>query len=123
MVAKFTGKSYSRAASSTSQDRVNYTAPAWTAVFAWPVLGERIDRQKAVALSLTLLGVALIARIFDARFLSVNLVGLLLAVASGPAWGLYWDLRAQSPAAVRFLDDTIIHLRRRRTLSAAAAID
>lgn len=68
---------------------LNYTAPAWAALFAWPLLGERIDRQKGAALFLTLVGVALIARVFDARFLSINLVGLLFAAASGPAWGLY----------------------------------
>lgn len=68
---------------------LNYTAPAWAALFAWPLLGERIDRQKGIALALTLVGVALIARVFDARFLSINLVGLLVAAATGPAWGLY----------------------------------
>jgi drug/metabolite transporter (DMT)-like permease len=25
---------------------LNYTAPAWAALFAWPLLGERINRQR-----------------------------------------------------------------------------
>lgn len=68
---------------------INYTSPMWTAMLAWPLLGERLDRPKLIALTLTLAGVALIARIFDARFLSLNSTGLALAVATGPAWGLY----------------------------------
>jgi len=68
---------------------LNYTAPAWAALFAWPLLGERINRQKGVALLLTIAGVALIVRIFDAQFLSLNVVGLLWGLASGVLYGLY----------------------------------
>jgi drug/metabolite transporter, DME family len=68
---------------------LNYTSPAWTALLAWPLLGERIDRQKIAALVLTGAGVALIARLLDASFLSLNAVGVLLALATGPTWGLY----------------------------------
>jgi drug/metabolite transporter, DME family len=68
---------------------LNYTSPAWTAFLAWPLLGERIDRQKIVALALTGAGVTLIARLLDANFLSLNATGVLLALATGPAWGLY----------------------------------
>jgi DME family drug/metabolite transporter len=68
---------------------LNYTAPAWAALFAWPLLGERINRQKGIALLLTTAGVALIVRIFDARFLSLNVVGLLWGLASGVLYGLY----------------------------------
>jgi len=68
---------------------LNYTAPAWAALFAWPLLGERLNRQKGIALLLTTAGVALIARIFDAQFLSLNVVGLLWALVSGMLYGLY----------------------------------
>lgn len=68
---------------------LNYTAPAWAALFAWPLLGERINRQKGIALLLTTAGVALIARIFDAQFLSLNVVGLLWGLVSGVLYGLY----------------------------------
>jgi len=68
---------------------LNYTAPAWAALFAWPLLGERLNRQKGIALLLTTAGVALIARIFDAQFLSLNVAGLLWALLSGMLYGLY----------------------------------
>ncbi len=68
---------------------LNYTAPAWAALFAWPLLGERINRQKGIALLLTTTGVALIVHIFDAQFLSLNVVGLLWGLASGVLYGLY----------------------------------
>ena len=68
---------------------LNYTAPAWAALFAWPLLGERLNRQKGIALLLTTAGVALIARIFDTQFLSLNVVGLLWALISGVLYGLY----------------------------------
>ncbi len=68
---------------------LNYTAPAWAALFAWPLLGERIDQRKGMALLLTAAGVALIVRIFDAQFLSLNRVGLLWGLGSGVTYGLY----------------------------------
>ena len=68
---------------------LNYTAPAWAALFAWLLLGERLNRRKAIALLLTAAGVALIVRIFDAQFLSLNRVGLLWGLGSGVTYGLY----------------------------------
>jgi drug/metabolite transporter, DME family len=35
-----------------------YTAPAWVAALGWPILGERLDRRQAIALALTLGGIA-----------------------------------------------------------------
>jgi drug/metabolite transporter, DME family len=35
-----------------------YTAPAWVAILAWPLLGERLNGRKALALVLTLAGIA-----------------------------------------------------------------
>ncbi len=68
---------------------LNYTAPVWAALFAWPLLGERLDQHKGAALLLTAAGVALTVRIFDARFLSLNLTGLLWGLGSGFTYGLY----------------------------------
>ena len=68
---------------------LNYTAPAWTVLLAWPLLREGIDRRRVAALLLTVAGVALIVRIFDAQFVSVNSVGLLLALVSGLGYALY----------------------------------
>ena len=68
---------------------LNYTAPAWAALFAWPLLGERINRQKGTALLLATAGVALIVRVFDVQFLSLNVEGLLWGLGSGVLYGLY----------------------------------
>ena len=68
---------------------LNYTSPAWAVIFAWPLLGERLNRRKALALLLTGAGVALIVRIFDVRFLSLNMTGLLWGMGSGLTYGLY----------------------------------
>jgi len=68
---------------------LNYTSPAWAVIFAWPLLGERLNRRKGLALLLTAAGVALIVRIFDAQFLSLNMAGLLWGMGSGVTYGLY----------------------------------
>ena len=68
---------------------LNYTSPAWAVIFAWPLLGERLNRRKGLALLLTAAGVALIVRIFDAQFLSLNMAGLLWGLGSGVTYGLY----------------------------------
>ena len=68
---------------------LNYTAPAWTVLLAWPILQEGIDRRKIFALLLTVAGVALSMRLFDVPFISLNAVGLLWALASGLGYGLY----------------------------------
>jgi drug/metabolite transporter (DMT)-like permease len=68
---------------------LNYTSPAWAVIFAWPLLGERLNRRKGLALLLTAAGVALIVRIFDAQFLSLNMAGLLWGMGSGLTYGLY----------------------------------
>ncbi len=39
---------------------VAYTVPVWTAIFAWPVLGERPTPRRLVALGLSLTGVMLL---------------------------------------------------------------
>jgi DME family drug/metabolite transporter len=38
-----------------------YTAPAWVALFAWLLLGERLTRRALLAVALTLIGIATIA--------------------------------------------------------------
>ena len=54
-----------------------YTAPAWVALLARVVLGERVGRRRLGAIALTLAGVALVAA-----------GGGVRASAAGVAWGL-----------------------------------
>jgi len=68
---------------------LNCTAPVWTALFAWLLLGERPGHNTGIALALTAVGVALVVRVFDARFFSLNLEGVLWGLGSGVTYGLY----------------------------------
>lgn len=68
---------------------LNCTAPVWAALFAWLFLGERLGQNTEVALVLTAVGVVLVVRVFDARFLSLNLEGVLWGLGSGVTYGLY----------------------------------
>ena len=45
---------------------LNCTAPVWAALFAWPLLGERLSQNTGVALVLTAVGVALVV-VFSMR--------------------------------------------------------
>jgi drug/metabolite transporter (DMT)-like permease len=66
---------------------LNYTAPVWTMLLSWWLLGERPRRSAAVALALTLLGVTCVV---GGALRSVQngtwaLAGVFSAVASGVA--------------------------------------
>lgn len=66
-----------------------YTSPAWVAVISWRWLGEKLGRRGVAALVLTLIGAALVARIYQPALLRLNLPGVLLGLASGLTYGLY----------------------------------
>lgn len=68
---------------------LNCTAPVWAALFAWPLLGERLGQNTGTSLVLTAVGVALVVRVFDARFFSLNLEGVLWGLGAGVTYGLY----------------------------------
>jgi drug/metabolite transporter (DMT)-like permease len=61
-----------------------YTMPIWAALFARPVLGERIDRTRAIALVLCVCGIAIL--IYPLAGSGIP-GGLLLAAAAGVSWG------------------------------------
>jgi drug/metabolite transporter (DMT)-like permease len=56
-----------------------YTAPAFVAVLAWPLLGERLTRRKAALVALAVAGVALVAQAGG---------GGVQATPAALAWGL-----------------------------------
>ena len=66
-----------------------YTAPVFVALMSWRFLGEGFGRRKLAALGLTLLGCALVARIYNPDLLQVSLVGILCGLASGFTYALY----------------------------------
>jgi DME family drug/metabolite transporter len=80
-----------------------YTSPAWVAVISWRWMGERLNRRGIAALCLTLVGAALVARIYSPAALRPALpalaarpgsqgeswLGVLAGLAAGLTYGLY----------------------------------
>jgi drug/metabolite transporter (DMT)-like permease len=62
---------------------LGYTMPFWTALFAWPFLGERIAGMRWVALGLAATGLALVVVPLNAHSFAAD----GLAVAAGVSWG------------------------------------
>ncbi len=65
-----------------------YTAPIWTAIFAWPVLGERPNWQRGLALVLALAGVGVL---FGGAQLELGMdkaPGIILVLLAGMLFGL-----------------------------------
>jgi drug/metabolite transporter (DMT)-like permease len=62
---------------------LGYTMPFWTALLAWPFLGERIVGLRWLALTLAAFGLAFVVAPLDAR----SFIADGLAVAAGISWG------------------------------------
>jgi len=71
-----------------------YTAPAWVALLAWLMLGERMNSNKLVALGMTLAGVACVslgpAVISGRGFGAVNLPGIVCGLIAGFSYATYY---------------------------------
>jgi len=65
------------------------TAPALLGIMSWRFLGEEFGARKLVALLITLLGCALVARVYDPALLQVNAVGILCGLGSAFTYALY----------------------------------
>jgi drug/metabolite transporter (DMT)-like permease len=78
---------------------LNYTAPVWSLMAAWFLLGERPRRSAGVALALTMVGVALVTsgRAHTWRLGPWEMVGVLSAVLSGMAITSIRAARMQDP--------------------------
>lgn len=64
---------------------LNYTSVVWGPLFATYVLGERLDRRAATALTIALAGVVLITHPQAGRFSYGDIVALLSGIISGAA--------------------------------------
>jgi drug/metabolite transporter (DMT)-like permease len=83
---------------------LGYTMPFWTALFAWPFLGERIAGMRWVALGLAAVGLALVVVPLNAH----SFVADGLAVAAGISWGAsaVWAKRVRKRHRVELLSLT-----------------
>lgn len=76
---------FAQLSTSTSRAAVlTFTMPLWTALFARLVLGERIDRTKAMALAIGAAGIALLA--WPVLSDSANLSGLVWPLLAALGW-------------------------------------
>jgi len=66
-----------------------YTAPAFVAVVAYLTLGEPLARGKLMALALTLVGCALVARAYEPETFKGQALGLLTGLGAGFTYGMY----------------------------------
>ncbi len=81
-----------------------YTAPAFVAVLAWPLLGERLTRRKTALVALAVAGVALVAQAGGGgvRVTPTSLGWGLAAGASYAAYYLFgkWVLHRYAPVTI-----------------------
>lgn len=66
-----------------------YTAPAWVALMAWLVLGERMTVAKVLAVAATLAGVAGVSGVFESGS-TVTVKALVFGVLSGVTYAGYY---------------------------------
>lgn len=64
---------------------LTYTMPFWVMLLAWPLLGERIQGWKWLAVLSSLLGMGLI---LDPLHIHADLFSMVLALCSGISWAL-----------------------------------
>jgi drug/metabolite transporter, DME family len=66
-----------------------FTYPAFTAVGAWAILGQRPSAQHGIALVMTLAGAVLTANLAEIRSGKISLMGVGLALLAAVCHGLY----------------------------------
>ena len=84
---------------------LGYTMPFWTALLAWPFLGERISGVRWLALALAAAGLALVVSPLDAH----SWLGDAFAVVAGISWGAsaVWAKRLRARYDVELLSLTM----------------
>jgi len=66
-----------------------YIQPTIVALISVRFLGETLDRNKIIALALTLLGIILVAQVYKLDALNVNGAGILVGIGTGLTWAAY----------------------------------
>ena len=68
---------------------LNFTAPAWVALLAWRVLGEKVGRGRVLGLAGALAGCVLLVRLYDPGSIRIGLLGAAAGLGSALAWAGY----------------------------------
>lgn len=66
-----------------------YVQPTIVALISIRFLGEKLDRNKIIALVLTLIGIILVAQVYKLDALNVNGTGILIGIGTGFTWASY----------------------------------
>lgn len=66
-----------------------YIQPTIVALISVRFLGETLDRNKIIALVLTLLGIVLVSQVYKPEALNLNWLGLLIGLGTGFTWAAY----------------------------------
>ncbi len=66
-----------------------YSSPAIVAIVATRFLRERMNRTKLIALGLTIIGCALVARAYDVRQIELNALGIAAGIGSAFTFATY----------------------------------
>lgn len=66
-----------------------YIQPTIVALISVRFLGETLDRNKLIALVLTLIGIVLVAQVYKPETLNVNVWGLLVGIGTAFTWAAY----------------------------------
>lgn len=66
-----------------------YIQPTIVALISVRALGETFDRNKALALTLSLIGIVLVAQIYKPETLNLNLWGLIFGIGTAFTWAAY----------------------------------
>lgn len=64
---------------------LSYTMPFWVMLFAWPLLGEKVQGWQWLAVAFALFGIVLI---FDPLHIKSDAFSMLLALFSGISWAI-----------------------------------
>jgi len=83
---------------------LSYTMPIWSVVLAWLFLGERPERMQSIAISLCIIGLAILIYPLTASGVPI---GIVLALATGVSWAagtvyLKWARIDADPMAIAF---------------------
>jgi drug/metabolite transporter (DMT)-like permease len=68
---------------------LGYSSPAFTALIAWRLFGERLGKVKIAVVILAILGCALVSKAYTPEVWQLNGIGLIAGLFSGVTFGIY----------------------------------